>query len=622
MAIKKEIEVNVKTDSAVKNVENLNKSINQTSKEASDLKNNMGTASGMVDKATGGMVSKFQSVTKTIGGVSKGFGALRGAIIATGLGALLVIVTSLIEYFKNFEGGVKIVTTITNLFADTIAAIVDNASKLLTLDFAGFFGGVKDAMVESVNATNDLFDAQEKLYELNKKFIVENATLNADIEKQGRIVRDTTKSFEERLNAQKELDRLAEVLIKNEKELNEAELVRLKTELRLENNYEKRRELEIAIEQTMAGLINVESKLAAQRDKASKSERQMIEDQQKQREDDIKKRQEAAQKIRETRIAEQKAILAIETNFKKQIEDLEDTTEIKRLERAKARQLADIEQLKGTEADKQKARLQIEEFYQLKEKELAQKKKNEDEKLETEKQIKIDQIRAEFDIKRKELEATTEQQKFDLELEKIERERVAKENELIALGVDAESRLEILKSFELRKSQITDAFRQSEIDKEKILQEQRLSLVSNTFGKMANMFEQNSKAGKAFAIAQALINTYQGITAELATKTATPFEFGIKLANIASTAAIGFKAVKNILKTKPNSGASVSPISEGGGGGASAPTPQFNVVGNTGVNQLAQTLNTQQPIEAFVVASNVTSAQSINRNIVQNASLG
>ena len=58
-----------------------------------------------------------------------------------------------------------------------------------------------------------------------------------------------------------------------------------------------------------------------------------------------------------------------------------------------------------------------------------------------------------------------------------------------------------------------------------------------------------------------------------------------------------------------------------GGGGAA---PSFNVVGNSGVNQLAETMNNQpkSPIQAYVVASNVTTAQSLNRNIVSNASLG
>jgi hypothetical protein len=68
-------------------------------------------------------------------------------------------------------------------------------------------------------------------------------------------------------------------------------------------------------------------------------------------------------------------------------------------------------------------------------------------------------------------------------------------------------------------------------------------------------------------------------------------------------------------------GAAVS----GGGGAAPAAAPSFNVVGNSGVNQLAETMqgrSAQAPIQAYVVAQNVTTAQSLNRNIVSNASLG
>ena len=60
----------------------------------------------------------------------------------------------------------------------------------------------------------------------------------------------------------------------------------------------------------------------------------------------------------------------------------------------------------------------------------------------------------------------------------------------------------------------------------------------------------------------------------------------------------------------------------GGGGSAPAAAPQFNVIGNTGANQLAQTLVQQPPVQAYVVANNVTTAQSLNRNIIRNASIG
>jgi len=68
-------------------------------------------------------------------------------------------------------------------------------------------------------------------------------------------------------------------------------------------------------------------------------------------------------------------------------------------------------------------------------------------------------------------------------------------------------------------------------------------------------------------------------------------------------------------------GAATTP-NVGGGGGATA--PQFNVVGSTGVNQLAGVMGAQQqtPVQAYVVANNVTTAQGLDRNIIQSATLG
>lgn len=51
--------------------------------------------------------------------------------------------------------------------------------------------------------------------------------------------------------------------------------------------------------------------------------------------------------------------------------------------------------------------------------------------------------------------------------------------------------------------------------------------------------------------------------------------------------------------------------------------PQFNVVGTSGVNQIAQVVGQgQQPVKAYVVASEVSSQQSLDRNKVMSASLG
>ena len=69
-------------------------------------------------------------------------------------------------------------------------------------------------------------------------------------------------------------------------------------------------------------------------------------------------------------------------------------------------------------------------------------------------------------------------------------------------------------------------------------------------------------------------------------------------------------------------GGSTSP--SGGGGGAGATAPQFNVVGSTGVNQLAGVIGNKEaaPVQAYVVANNVTTAQSLDRNIIASATLG
>jgi hypothetical protein len=89
-----------------------------------------------------------------------------------------------------------------------------------------------------------------------------------------------------------------------------------------------------------------------------------------------------------------------------------------------------------------------------------------------------------------------------------------------------------------------------------------------------------------------------------------------------------------ISSVKSAIGATKQAASQAGfGGGAtpslSAPTtpasapPAFNIVGSSGQNQLAETIagQTQQPIKTYVTSQDVTSAQSLERNIVEGASI-
>jgi hypothetical protein len=65
-------------------------------------------------------------------------------------------------------------------------------------------------------------------------------------------------------------------------------------------------------------------------------------------------------------------------------------------------------------------------------------------------------------------------------------------------------------------------------------------------------------------------------------------------------------------------------VSSSGGGSTSVSAPAFNVVGATQTSQLAQTISQaeQQPIKAFVVASDVSTAQELERSTIEGASIG
>ena len=58
------------------------------------------------------------------------------------------------------------------------------------------------------------------------------------------------------------------------------------------------------------------------------------------------------------------------------------------------------------------------------------------------------------------------------------------------------------------------------------------------------------------------------------------------------------------------------------GGGSQAPA--FNVVGASGETQLADAIGsqTQRPARAYVVSNDVTTAQEMDRNIIEGASIG
>lgn len=215
-----------------------------------------------------------------------------------------------------------------------------------------------------------------------------------------------------------------------------------------------------------------------------------------------------------------------------------------------------------------------------------------------------------------------------LEKEQSDERIIEIENEFAKIEqaeiISAEKRAEDLIKFEENKNKVLASSKEN---------------LNNIISGLENTGIAKTKAGqtvsKAIALTQIGIDSAVAISkastlanAEgVAAQLAFPLIPGAgTIARVTSYASTALSVASNIARAKQllSSGGS-----SGGGsmpsGSSSAPTPpQFNIVGQSGTNQLAQTIAGQQnkPIEAFVVSSAVTTSQALDRNRVKTATFG
>jgi hypothetical protein len=174
----------------------------------------------------------------------------------------------------------------------------------------------------------------------------------------------------------------------------------------------------------------------------------------------------------------------------------------------------------------------------------------------------------------------------------------------------------------------------------KELNDAKIQAVQNTLSTIANLAQlfagksekQQKKAfeiQKAANIANATIDTYKAAQGAYASLSSIPV-VGPVLGAVAAAAAIaaGLVNVKNITSQKFEGGGSISasaPAPSGGGGGGGGAsnviTPNFNIVGNAQATNPLAGLG-EGLIQAYVVSGDVTTAQSLDRNRVNNATFG
>jgi hypothetical protein len=178
------------------------------------------------------------------------------------------------------------------------------------------------------------------------------------------------------------------------------------------------------------------------------------------------------------------------------------------------------------------------------------------------------------------------------------------------------------------------------LEAEEAARQAQIGIVSNSIAGLQNIFAAFGKESDALAIAGIITEQVGAISKIISNTTvanakaiaASPLTVGQPFvafntisagAGIAGSVAGAVKAIADIKSKKKTASGGGAAVSSGGTAPVSQP-PAFNVVGEGGTNQLAQVIGqqTQQPVQAYVVANDITSTQSLQRNIQTEAGLG
>lgn len=312
---------------------------------------------------------------------------------------------------------------------------------------------------------------------------------------------------------------------------------------------------------------------------------------------------------REKRIQASKEFNEANKNLNRQIEDeqikrIEDQEkrEIKELEKTAKRRIEDLKNVKGS----------------------AQKKNQLEKEIQINLELEIEAIRQKYFKQRQEADLARLNEIQDFKAVEATtalnslQDQLNKEILLRKAAADKEKEIEAQKAA-LRK-------RNQEFAVESTKQSLDLIIsLTELFGKKSEKAARRAfNIQKGAQIASATIDTYRNAVSAYGSQfvpvpdPSSPVRGGIAagiavaagLANIAQIASQKFEG-------GGGGGAVAEPSTAGLEGGAI--TPQFNVVGDSGINQLAQLQ--QQPVQAYVVSGEVTSAQALDRNRVKNATL-
>ena len=609
MAVEKTINLNVNTKGAQKNVNDLEKAVEGVNKEVKNTQADTKQMNSTIDKATGGAVSKFNAFKGTLKGVIASFKTLRGAIIGTGIGALLIAVTSLGAAFTRSEEGqnkfAKILGVIGSVTGNLLDLLADLGEKIISvfedpkqaiLDFANL---IKENIINRFEGLIDLIPQLGKAITLlfEGEFSEAGKVATDAVGKVALGVDSVTDSVGNAVDAVKEFGKeVADDAAKAAKIADQ----RAKAEKMARALVIERAEAERKIAEIREKAADKENFTAAERIELLKEAGAISEDLANKETEVARIRLEAKQ-TENALTKSNKADLDEEAQLKADLIN-------KETQRLKLQKALTAEVTTATREASAEAKAAAAEEKAIEDKKAAEEKTRLD---------AIQKIRDDFTDKQRQKEAETELQKLALEEEK----KIA---ELDRLKASQEQKLEVLAYYAGLRTDLEEKENNKKAEIEKLRKQQTLADASNTFNQVAQLAGKDSKIGKAMAIASATISGVQGVQNAYTTAQKSPITTFFPAYPVVQAALAGAVAAKNI--------AAIKSVDSSGKGGGSAPTttsgaasqpPSFNIVGATETSQLAEAVGsqTQQPVQAYVVANDVTTAQSLENNIVEGATL-
>lgn len=532
-----------------------------------------------IDKLTGGYATKIIKLKK---GFVSGFGAVKNfvkglsgikkALIATGIGALIVGLATVIAYW------------------DEIVSLFDNGSKALQKQ--------ADEQRENVKASDDqlaLLEQQEKILSLQGKstenIVAEKRKVLLLQQEQNTALLETLKLQLEKEKSQvRELSFFEKAQAATLEALGNyagAAAIRAKGMVATEEELERINELEEEIQQTKLKSGQIDIALATI-DKKKKDARDKDAKDRKKKDDEELKEIERKNKEK----------LRLEKEYQNRLKNLKD-----RIREAEA--VTDDEQraLKLEKLKEENKQLMAEALaFGLLSEDLIKSLREREKALEDE--FKLE------DQEKKIVELELDKEFDDLNFEE-KRAVLQTQRQLVQddTTLSDEQKLKLKKQFDDAEIKLDNAVKDAKLD--------NAQAISGAIGGLQSLAGESTTAGKALGVASATIDTYVGANKALAQ------------GGIAGTAAAigiiasGLANVKNIVSTKVPSTKGGSPSTSVSTPASSPQPPSFNIVGATETSQLADAVagQTQQPVQAYVVANDVTTAQSLENNIVEGATL-